>query len=68
MNAKIQLKDGGTYVNSLGQPVTVQQTNDGAFPFEQSNGDPMVFMADGRYVEDESPCSVYNLVAEAPRC
>ena len=43
-NAKIQLKDGGTYANRLGQTVTVQQTNDGAFPFEQTNGDRLWLM------------------------
>lgn len=63
---KIQLEDGKAYVNGLGETVQVKQIKDtGDFQFQGVSGDPMLFMADGRYVPDQSPCSVLNLVAAA---
>ncbi|NCQ52153.1 hypothetical protein GW796_09730 [archaeon] len=58
----LKLEDGCAYMNTLGEIVTVSKVSDGEFPFERTNGAPELFMADGRYVKDETPASAFNLV------
>jgi hypothetical protein len=63
------LRDGGAYLNRLGQRVEVKQVaviceND-PFCFEQTNGPPHLFMVDGRYNDSfGEPVNDLDLIEE----
>jgi hypothetical protein len=64
----MKLIDGKSYKNKQGKVVRVALTHPrDEFPFTSVGNEAMAgmrFMADGRYVEDQTPCSDFDLVEE----